>query len=80
MMEKISIMVKEGDPSVVILKTADTEDVDMVIMGTNSKGILSYTFLGNVTKRVLRHIRKPVLVVPVPKGSFELSFKGNDDF
>ena len=60
------------------LKAADKEDVDMVIMGANSKEVLNYTFLGRVTQRVLRHIRKPVLVVPIPKGTFELSFKEND--
>jgi len=78
MMEMISIEVKEGDPSVEILKVAEKEDVDMVIMGANSKEVLKYTFLGGVTQRVLRHIRKPVLVVPIPRGSFELSFKEDD--
>ena len=75
---KIFIKVMEGDPTATILETAEAENVDMVIMGANSKDVFSYTFLGNVTKRVLRRIRKPVLVVPIPKGSFELSFKGND--
>ena len=78
MMEMIRIEVKEGDPSVEILKAAEKEDMDMVIMGANSKEVFKYTFLGGVTQRVLRHIRKPVLVVPIPRGSFELSFKEND--
>lgn len=78
MTEMISIEVKEGDPSVEILKASEKDDVDMVIMGANSKEVLSYTFLGKVTQRVLRHIRKPVLVVPIPRGSFELSFKEDD--
>ncbi len=78
MMEMIRIEVKEGDPSVEILKAAEKEDVDIVIMGANSKEVLKYTFLGGVTQRVLRHIRKPALVVPIPRGSFELSFKEND--
>ncbi len=78
MMEKITIEVKEGDPSVEILKAAESEDVDMVIMGAHSKEVLNYTFLGRVTQRVLRHIRKPVLVVPIPRGSFELSFREDD--
>ncbi len=78
MMEKVTIEVKEGDPAVKILEAAEAEDVDMVIMGAHSKEVLKYTFLGGVTQRVLRHIRKPVLVVPIPKGSFELSFKEDD--
>ncbi len=78
MMERVSIEVKEGDPAVQILEEAEAEDVDMVIMGAHSKEVMKYTFLGKVTQRVLRHIRKPVLVVPIPKGSFELSFKEDD--
>ncbi len=78
MTERISIEVQEGDPAVRILEAAEADDVDMVIMGAHSKEVLKYTFLGGVTQRVLRHIRKPVLVVPIPKGSFELSFKEDD--
>ena len=78
MLKKISIEVLEGDPAVQILETAESKDVDMVIMGAHSKEVFKYTFLGGVTQRVLRHIRKPVLVVPIPKGSFELSFKEDD--
>ncbi len=78
LIDRITIEVKEGDPSVRILETAEEENADMVIMGAHSKEVLKYTFLGGVTQRVLRHIRKPVLVVPIPKGSFELSFKEDD--
>ena len=78
LLARTTIEVKEGDPSVQILEAAESEDVDMVIMGAHSKEVLTYTFLGGVTQRVLRHIRKPVLVVPIPKGSFELSFKEDD--
>ncbi len=78
LMESVTIEVKEGDPSGQILEASESKDVDMVIMGAHSKEVLKYTFLGGVTQRVLRHIRKPVLVVPIPKGSFELSFKEDD--
>jgi len=74
----ITIVVKEGDPSVKILEAVEADDVDMVIMGANSKEVLKYTFLGGVTQRVLRHIRKPVLVVPIPRKEFELSFREDD--
>ncbi len=76
--ERITIEVLEGDPSVEILKKADEVDVDMVVMGTHSKEIFTYTFLGRVAQRVLRNIRKPVLVVPLPKKKGELSFTDDD--
>jgi nucleotide-binding universal stress UspA family protein len=78
LMDRISIEVIEGDPSVEILRKAEESDIGLVVMGTHSKEIFTYTFLGGVTQRVLRHIRKPVLVVPLPKGEVELSFRSDD--
>lgn len=61
-----SILVHEGHPVADILETANTLDVDLVVMGDHSKGMLAYTFLGSTAERILRHIRRPVLVVPIP--------------
>jgi nucleotide-binding universal stress UspA family protein len=36
-------------------------------MGDHSKSTLAYTFLGSTAEKVLRRIRRPVLVVPIPK-------------
>ncbi|MBD3307860.1 hypothetical protein GF339_15625 [candidate division KSB3 bacterium] len=62
-----AILVHEGEPVVEILETAARLDVDVLVMGDHSKGVLAHTFLGSTAERVLRHIRKPVLVVPIPK-------------
>ena len=62
-----AILVREGDPVVEILETAAKLDIDLLVMGDHSKGVLAHTFLGSTTERVLRHIRKPVFVVPIPK-------------
>jgi nucleotide-binding universal stress UspA family protein len=43
-------------------------------MGTHGKGVLSQTFLGSVTKRVLRRTRKPVFIIPLPKGDIDITF------
>jgi len=37
------------------------------VKSMQSYDVFSYSFLGSVTKRVLRRIRKPVLIVPPPK-------------
>ena len=67
-----AILVHEGDPVVDILETANTLNVDVLVMGDHSKNVLLHTFLGSTAERVLRHIRRPVFVVPIPK-------KGLDD-
>lgn len=58
--------VVEGYPAEVILRVADEEKCDIIIMGTHGKGVISHTFLGSVAERVLRRTRKPVFVIPLP--------------
>lgn len=50
---------------------------DAIIMGTHGKGIISHTFFGNTAKRVLRRTRKPVFIIPLPKGETDITF--NDE-
>lgn len=64
-----SILVHEGDAADEILKTAEKLNSDIVILGAHGKGILSHTFLGSVSEKVLRQSTRPVLVVSIPKGA-----------
>jgi nucleotide-binding universal stress UspA family protein len=70
-----SIHVVEGDPAVEILEKIDTLNCDILIMGTHGKGWIAQTFLGSVAEKVLGRIRKPVFIIPVPKGETDISFK-----
>ncbi|MEN6592989.1 MAG: universal stress protein [Methanobacterium sp.] len=56
-------MIKEGKPVDVILKTADEEDVNLIIMGKSGKNGLEKLILGNTTERVVRGAKVPVHVV-----------------
>jgi nucleotide-binding universal stress UspA family protein len=69
-----SIEVVEGYPAEEILKKADELDCDIIIMGTHGKGVISHTFLGSVAERVLRRMRKPVFIIPLPKGETDITF------
>ena len=62
------ILIRLGHPIEEILKTADEEGCDVIVLGTHSKGFLGQTFLGSVSKSVLQRTRKPVLIVPLPSG------------
>ena len=60
------ILVPLGHPVEEILKVADDEGCDAIVLGTHGKGFLRQTFLGSVAGSVLERTRKPVLVVPLP--------------
>lgn len=63
----VSIEVCKGYPANEILKKADEFHCDLIVMGTHGKGIVSQTFFGSVAKRVLRRVKKPVFIVPLPE-------------
>jgi nucleotide-binding universal stress UspA family protein len=67
-----SILVHEGDAVDEILKTADKLNSDLIVLGAHGKGLLSHTFLGSVSEKVLRHGRRPALVVPIPKEATDI--------
>jgi nucleotide-binding universal stress UspA family protein len=69
-----SIKVAEGFPPEVILSKADELNCDVIIMGTHGKGIIQNTFLGSTSRRVLRRTRKPVFIIPLPKGEMDITF------
>jgi len=61
-----TILVRPGHPVEEILRTADEEQCDMIILGTHGKGFLKQTFLGSVARSVLDRARKPVFIIPIP--------------
>jgi len=69
-----SIEVCEGFPAEEILKKADEFSCDAIVMGTHGKGLISHAFLGSTAKRVLRRTRKPVFIIPLPKGETDITF------
>jgi len=70
---KISIEICDGYPAETILRMAETLSCDMIIMGTHGKGVLGHAFLGSTAKRVLRRTRKPVFIIPLPKGKLDIT-------
>jgi nucleotide-binding universal stress UspA family protein len=64
----VGIHVIQGDPATEILNKTDELGCDMIIMGTHGRGVISHTFLGSVSEKVLRRIHKPVYIIPLPKG------------
>jgi len=67
----ISIQVCQGYPADMILQKAEELDCDAIVMGSHGKGIIRHTFLGSTTLKVLRRARKPIFIIPLPKGEME---------
>ena len=58
------ILVIAGDPSEEILRVADKNTVDIIVMGKSTGSVFGSTVMGSVSRRVTRHAKVPVLVVP----------------
>jgi nucleotide-binding universal stress UspA family protein len=54
---------KIGTPAQEILKAADKQKVDMIVMGSHGHGAFGTLLLGSVTQKVLHNAKVPVLVV-----------------
>jgi nucleotide-binding universal stress UspA family protein len=52
-----------GDPYEEIIDYAETEGVDMIVMGTHGRSGLDRFLLGSVTEKVVRTADAPVLTV-----------------
>lgn len=51
-----------------ILRVAEDEHFDLIVMGTHGRTGLSHTFLGSVAERVVRQAPCPVLTVKAQEG------------
>ena len=68
------ILVLLGHPVEEILKAADQESCDAIVIGTHGKGFLRQTFLGSVAVKVLERTRKPVFIIPLPSEKTDINW------
>lgn len=66
----LEVRVAEGDPCRVILKQAEYEGTDWIVLGSHGRGGFERFLMGSVASEVVRHSPISVLVVP-PVGSAE---------
>jgi nucleotide-binding universal stress UspA family protein len=55
-----------GDPADAIIRLAETEDVDLIVMGTHGRRGLTRLLMGSVAEVVVRAAPCPVLTVKQP--------------
>lgn len=57
---------EKGDPGEWIVRIAERENCDLIMMGTRGVGLLKSMFLGSTSRYVVNHSRKiPVFFIPV---------------
>ena len=55
--------VVSGDPAAEILKTIESEGIDLVIMGTHGRKGLEHTIFGSVAENIVKKSPVPILVI-----------------
>jgi nucleotide-binding universal stress UspA family protein len=61
---KVSLHEPTGGVAEEILNQADVLHADLIVMGTHGHGAMYNLLVGSATKGVLKHSRRPVLLVP----------------
>ena len=51
-----------GSPGEVIVRVAEDENADIIVIGTRGLGVVRRTLLGSVSDYVLHHAHVPVIV------------------
>ncbi len=62
-LENINIVVERGNPVKIILRVAEEEKCDLIVMGFKGATALEDHTIGNTVNRVLHRSRLPVLVI-----------------
>jgi len=61
-------LVVQGKPSAEIVRVAQEEQMDLIVLGTHGKGMLDQALFGSTTERVVRKAPCPVLSCRLPEG------------
>lgn len=58
-----------GDPSAAIIRLADEEKVDLIVLGTHGRTGLLHMLIGSTAESIVRHAKCPVLTYRQPRGA-----------
>lgn len=72
---KVDLRVEGSRPAKTIIRIAEEENVDVVMLTTHGQGEFDRLFMGSVADRVIQNTRSPVFIVPSSSPSPEKSRK-----
>jgi universal stress protein E len=61
---RYEILIEDAKPAAAILRTVESEQPDLLVLGTRSAGTVQRAFTGSVTSEVMHKVRCDVLIVP----------------
>ena len=61
---QLTTAVLAGSPAQEIVRYADDQQADLIVVGSHGRAMVGRLLLGSVADRVLHHAGRPVLVVP----------------
>jgi nucleotide-binding universal stress UspA family protein len=64
------VFTKWGSPFVEIIRFANAENIDLIVMGSHGMGPVAHMLLGSVAEKVVRKAPCPVLTVRHPEHEF----------
>lgn len=67
---EVMVAAQVGSPIVEILRYANEQKIDLIVIGTHGRGPLGHILLGSVAERVVRKAPCPVLTVRHPQHEF----------
>ena len=65
-----SVLTLRGSPSMEIAGYAQSEKIDLIIMGTHGRSPMAHLLMGSVAEKVVRKAPCPVLIVRHPEHEF----------
>ncbi|MFB1082462.1 universal stress protein [Jeotgalibacillus sp. JSM ZJ347] len=60
---KANLLIKHGDPEEVLIDHANSNDYDLVLVGSRGRNKFQTMVLGSVSHKLVKHIDAPVMVV-----------------
>ncbi len=58
-----NIRLCKGRPADIIIKIADNEKVDLIVLGSRGFGMVAGWILGSTSRHVVEHCTKPILII-----------------
>jgi nucleotide-binding universal stress UspA family protein len=62
---EVESLLLEGNPAEAILKAAEEDCADLIVMTVSKKGLIERALLGSTAERIIREAHLPVLSIPV---------------
>ena len=59
----VETIVVEGNPAVEICRVASERGIDLIVLGSHGRGVISRAILGSTADKVMRTAHCPVMIV-----------------